>query len=220
MVVFLLSTPAFALDLDVGGGLRNVSTTFDGAPLGAHVMGRLGVHPNVAIELGGFVRFPGDDVKGLATTLILIAHDTGSSTFQVPIRREVGAVDLLAELSPWARREGDKVSAWVYGAAGLTLRTLNEDTATLNETFGSDPTASPVSLTGGGTTIFVPGPAAGLGFDLWFYDRVGARLLWLGRAGFEQELDYGNMLPDGTPAPLETVLAFSSALTFDLMVSF
>ena len=112
--------------VDLGLGVRQASTSYDQWPIGVHAMGRFAVAPRFAVECSGIVRLPTDKVNGLATDIMTAAfHWEGG--FELPVEREVGAVTLLAEGSPWKRDRRQGLSAWPYGALGVDLGATRTD---------------------------------------------------------------------------------------------
>lgn len=207
--------------VDVGLGVRRVSALFDAAPWSGRAFARVGLGGRYAVELGGAVRFPGDAVTSTGETLMLVHYEANAeTTFTFPVPREVGALSLVGQISPWVRKERKGLSAWPYLAVGGELRVVRADTGTMSERYAAGEDVSPVALSPGRGLTGIVGPAAGLGFDLLHADRVGARILWLERLSIEPEPDFGDKLPDGTPAPLDTVLTLSSAVAVDLLVRF
>lgn len=186
----LLLLSSFALarpGLDVGVGVRQVSSTYDQWPVGLHALGRVALTPRFALELSGAVRLPTDEANALATRVIVATYEANSAyPLRLPIERELGAVTLLAQGSPWRRQLREGLSAWPYGAAGIETRFTRTDHARVSDGYAASVEGVAV--------------AAGLGFDLWFGQRLGARILWLERLTPGEEL--------------------SSAVAIDLLVAF
>lgn len=222
--MFLLLAAAHAgVGLDLGVGLRQDDNPYTGRWLSLSASARRHFNPYFAAEAGLAVRLPlGDQISGLTQVLVLIAADGGSTTFSQPVNVEVATVSLHAHLSPWKDPHEAKVGMWPYALVGVDLRFVEYAQATIDPDFlegvaGADPA---VIDEGSRDLRFLPSPTIGLGFDVWFADRIGVRIVVSERFALEKEPDYGNLTRNGEPEPLETIVTTSGTATVSAMVRF
>lgn len=219
----VLATAHAGVGLDVGVGLRQVHNPYSGRYLSLAASARRHVGHYVAIEGGGTVLLPlGDEISGLTHVLIAFAEDYNADNFSQPINTELGAVLLHAQVSPWKNPHNAQVGMWPYAVVGVEVRFVDYAHAELNPAYalvaaGADPAAIPADSH---TLRVLPSPTIGLGFDVWFADRVGVRIVVSERFALEEEPDYGERTTGGDPVPLETILTTSGAATVSAMVRF
>lgn len=176
----------------------------------------LAYHFNESIAAeGAFIYAPntGDaGIKNLTHTLIAIAYEGNNDTgFQQPLDRvQLGAI-FDARWSPVYGKinligEGVLNFDW-YGTAGLGLLMVTKDAATVNQEWvqgieGADPATSGV----GAETNPNVALNLGIGFDFFLSQAVALKLDTRSLLYVAEEADYGNVLADGTPEPLENRL--------------
>ena len=222
-MLLALATAQAGVGLDVGVGLRQVYNPYSNRAHSVAASARRHFGPYVAVEGGGTVLLPlGDAISGLTHTLLLIAYDQGSSSFSQPINTELGAVVLHAQLSPWKNPHNAKVGMWPHAMVGVEARFVDYAYAELNPDYalvaaGADPALIPEDSH---TLRVLPSPTIGLGFDVWFADRIGVRIVISERFALEKEPDYGYLTRNGEPEPLETIVTTSTAGTISAMVRF
>lgn len=169
---------------------------------------------NIAAE-GTFLYAPntGDaGIKNLTHTLIGIAYDGNTDTsFKQPLDRvQLGAI-FDARWAPVYGKinligEGVLNFDW-YGTGGLGLLMVTKDAATVNPEWvqgveGADPATSAAQ------PVTEPNLAVnlGIGFDFFLSQSVALKLDARSLLYVAEEPDYGNVLGDGTPEPLENRL--------------
>lgn len=148
-------------------------------------------------------------IKNLTHTLVGIAFDGNpDSTFKQPLDRlQLGAV-FDARWAPVYGKinligEGVLNFDW-YGTGGLGLLMVTKDSATINQEWvqgveGTDPATSL------GQPVTDPNLALnlGIGFDFFVSQSVAIKMDARSLIYVAKEPDYGNVLADGTPEPLE-----------------
>jgi hypothetical protein len=222
MLLLPLSAAAADLAVDVGLGLRQVLNQFDAQTFSAHGAVRVAPSGFVAAELGGAVRLPGDQVSGLTQTLVAIDYEGNPDTnFQQPVYSEVASVTLHGQVSPWRQPHQKPVGIWPYAILGVDLRFVRLGQARINPDYVAGVSGAAAALVENEPALVPhPGPAFGVGFDVWFGDRAGFRLAATERMFLQKEMDYGNELTNGEPAPLDDVVVFSGAAWIDALVRF
>ncbi len=186
----LLATAQAAIGMDVGVGLRQDDNPDTGRRLSINASARRHFGPYVAAEAGVSARLPlGSEVGRYTHALAAILVETGSTTFSQPVDVELGSLALHAQFSPWKDPHAVKVGMWPYALVGVDLRLVEYAQATLNEDYvdgvaGAEPAT--IDETSRERRV-LPSPTVGLGFDVWFADRFGVRMVVNERVSLDQE---------------------------------
>ncbi|MFZ5477144.1 MAG: outer membrane beta-barrel domain-containing protein [Myxococcota bacterium] len=151
-------------------------------------------------------------VKNLTKTLVAIAYESNNqTTFRQPLDRlQLGAI-FSARFAPVYGKInliGEGVLNFdVYGTAGIGLLLVTKDYASVNEewkTQQDNPEISPVSVDPSAATVANPALNLGIGMDFFLTQSIALKIDARSALYIAEEPNYGNKLPNGDPAPLES----------------
>lgn len=206
---FFLKTNRFEIAPALGYIPNNafVSVPVGGAILAYHF------REDLAVE-GAVLYAPntGDaGVKNLTKTLVAIAYEGNSeTTFRQPLDRlQLGAL-FAARWSPVYGKInliGEGVLNFdFYGTAGLGLLLITKDYASINPEYASGASDNPVVLEAQPQTASNVAFNLGVGFDFFLTQTIALKLDARSTLYVAKEPDYGNVLQNGEPEPLENRL--------------
>ena len=144
----------------------------------------LGYHLSEVISVEGAILYSPDlgrnDLKGLTSTLVAIAHSgDASGNFQQPVDKMIFGATFAAKWAPVYGKInllGEKVLNFdFYGTAGLGLLTIQEYYATYNEDWETDGEGSYVDLIDHEKKSRIP-INLGVGFDFFLNQTVALKL--------------------------------------------
>ncbi|MES2640452.1 MAG: outer membrane beta-barrel domain-containing protein [Myxococcota bacterium] len=151
-------------------------------------------------------------MKGLTQTLVGIAYEGNeNTTFRQPLDRlQLGAI-FSARWSPVYGKInliGEGVLNFdVYGTAGVGLLLVTKDFASINPDYAAGVEgADPAIPTTSPKTEAYPALNLGIGLNFFLTQSIALKIDARGAFYIADEPDYGNKLPNGEPAELETRL--------------
>jgi outer membrane beta-barrel protein len=151
-------------------------------------------------------------VKGLTQTLVSIAYEgNNETTFRQPLDRlQLGAIFSARWAPVYGKINliGEGVLNFdVYGTAGVGLLLVTKDFASINPDYAAGVEgADPASVEQSPLTQAYPAVNLGVGFDFFVTQSIAIKIDARSAFYIAEEPDYGNRLPNGDPAPLESRL--------------
>ena len=150
-------------------------------------------------------------VKNLTKTLVAIAYEGNSdTTFRQPLDRlQLGAIFDARWTPVYGKINliGEGVLNFdFYATGGLGLLLITKDYASVNPDYASGASDNPVLLEAQPQTASNVGVNLGIGFDFFLSQTIALKLDARSMLYAAKEPDYGNILENGEPAPLENRL--------------
>lgn len=219
MLIALCSLALAGPIVDVGVGVRNAANDFISPTLGLRPAARVMLAEWVGVEAGLYVALPGTKPSNLTNTLVAIAYESDTNTtFRQPCPKEVGSLEALAVLSPWAMPSEGGVTLWPSAVAGFDGLLIADQAATVSDAYISGAGGDAAAISTAGAPGLNVGVTGGLAFEATVENRVVIRLLGVWRAYLDEEPDYGNVDASGQSVQLNSRVYVAPAASLDVLV--